>query len=36
MVIHPAHMVQEVSVGETLALEAGLAGETIAKYDILL
>jgi hypothetical protein len=33
---HPAHMVQEGPVGETLALQVGPLGEIIAKYDILL
>jgi hypothetical protein len=32
----PAHMVQEGHVGETLALQVGLVGETIVKHDILL
>jgi hypothetical protein len=36
MVIHPAHMVQEGSVGETLALQEEPVGEAIAKHDILL
>jgi hypothetical protein len=36
MVICLAHMVQEGHVGETLALQAGPVGETVAKYDILL
>jgi hypothetical protein len=36
MVIHPAHMVQEGRMGETLALQAGHVGETIAKHDIQL
>jgi hypothetical protein len=36
MVIRPAHLVQEGLVGETLALQAGPMGETIAKHDILL
>jgi hypothetical protein len=47
MVIHPAHLVQEGPVGETialqagpmgetLALEVGPVGETVAKHDILL
>jgi hypothetical protein len=36
MVIHPAHMVQEGPVGETLALQAGPVGETIEKHDILM
>jgi hypothetical protein len=35
IVIHPAHMVQEGHVGETLALQVGPVGETIAKHDIL-
>jgi hypothetical protein len=36
MVIHPAHMEQEGLVGETLALQAGPVGVTVAKYDILI
>jgi hypothetical protein len=36
MVFHPAHMVQEGAMGETLALQARSMGETIAKHDILL
>jgi hypothetical protein len=36
MVIHPAHIVQEGPMGETLVLQVGLVAETIAKYDILL
>jgi hypothetical protein len=36
MVIHPAHMVQEGHVGETLTLQMRAMGETVAKYDILL
>jgi hypothetical protein len=35
MVIHPAHTMQEGLVGETIALEAGHVGETVAKHDIL-
>jgi hypothetical protein len=35
MVIHPAHLVQEGPMGETLALQAGPVGETVAKHDIL-
>jgi hypothetical protein len=31
-----AHMVQEGPMRETLALQAGPVGETVAKYDILL
>jgi hypothetical protein len=36
MVIRPVHMVQEGPMGETLALQAGFVGETIAKHDILV
>jgi hypothetical protein len=36
MVIHPSHMVQEGHVGETLALQAGPVGETVANHDIHL
>jgi hypothetical protein len=36
MVIRPAHLVQEGSVRETLALQAGPVRETVAKHDILL
>jgi hypothetical protein len=36
MVIHLAHMVQEVLVGEKLALQAKPMRETIAKYGIRL
>jgi hypothetical protein len=36
MVIHPAHMVEEGPVGQTLALQAGPVGETVAKHDIFL
>jgi hypothetical protein len=36
IVFHPAHMVQEGPVGETLALQAGPVGETVAKHNILL
>jgi hypothetical protein len=36
MVIHPAHMMQEGYVGETLALQAGAMGEIVAKHDILI
>jgi hypothetical protein len=36
MVIRPAHMVQEGSVGKTLALQAGPVGGTVVKHDILL
>jgi hypothetical protein len=36
MVIQPTHMVQERPMGETLALQVGLVGGTVAKYDILL
>jgi hypothetical protein len=32
----PTHMVQEGFIGETLALQAGSVGETVAKHDILL
>jgi hypothetical protein len=31
-----AHIVQEGFMGETLALQAGPVGETVAKHDILL
>jgi hypothetical protein len=36
MVIRPTHHTQEEPVGETLALQVGHMGETIAKHDILL
>jgi hypothetical protein len=35
MVILPVHMVQEGPVGETLALQAGPMGVTVAKHGIL-
>jgi hypothetical protein len=34
--VHPAHMVQEGPMGETLALQVEPVGETVAKHYILL
>jgi hypothetical protein len=36
MIFHPAHMVQEGPMGETIALQAVPVGETIAKHYVLL